>query len=453
MSTRNWLLAVLPPLLLFPGLLLAQSSDDSSKPSWQEIETPPPAPVLASDDMEVPLTVPHMYNYGFVPPPGWNLAGALNAVGEYDSNPIAAPSAKGSPVQRYSGLGVLTYRARHDAYQLAYNGSWVNYTDFHGLSATRHYLDQSYWHQISNRTDFRIYQNLRRYPMWGVSAFGQSSLGALLLALSGLSSIDLRSNVDGATTGVEFTHRVGKRDSIHVNMLGNVDKYKPDSNSALGQLLEAPPSSTWAGTGDIFYDHRLNGHRQIGAGVGLTYFAFTEMGNSMLAERFVLRYSDLLFGRWAYSVSAGPQFLNNRQSHGANYTSVMVTGDISRKTSKSVITFKAERGYTTGYAQSSISNWQISGSAERIIGRRSYIGAYVNAWENQTYANTGQILPGSTHVTSVSGSAGTHLTQNLIWFVNYGFVDEEGVLTLRKQITKQQFATGVTLSMDRLFSR
>jgi hypothetical protein len=52
-----------------------------------------------------------------------------------------------------------------------------------------------------------------------------------------------------------------------------------------------------------------------------------------------------------------------------------------------------------------------------------------------------------------AADGGIRMTRHLVWFANYGFGLQEGALTLQNKIYRQQFLSGISFNVDRLFPR
>lgn len=229
-------------LSMMPGMRAMAQDED--------LEQIPPPALEDAESMEIPLSAPHISNYGFVIPPGWNLGVAADGMGVYDSNPTSLSEATGDAAQRYSGNASLTYLSKHTAYQADYLPSATYYRQITGLNSTEQDLNQTLWHEVSGQTSFGWHFDARKYPSWGGSAFSNSSFGSLLMELSGLTGLNLMSKISNGTTDFIMEHRLNHRSRLHADIGG--------SNQVRSQRLQ--PAVGLADGAGFKYLVRTDGH-------------------------------------------------------------------------------------------------------------------------------------------------------------------------------------------------
>jgi hypothetical protein len=451
----KFLAKVAMAILLILGALplLAQDPAEPQSPSEPGTEAPPPVAPMASGAMEIPRVVSHMNSYGFETPPGWNLAAAASALAIYDTNPLFQTVPSGDVAQNYTGIACLSYLSRHSAYQAAYTGSWVGYDKYSGLDSTRQSLTQTWWHQQSARTDYTFKLNLSEYPTWGGSSFSQSAFGSIVLGLTGMTALELRSNARRVDGSGSMQQKVGRRGSIRVSFDGGVIKFTPSSRIQLVDLLTAPASSTVTGSVAVSYDYKINSRRSVGIIADTGYVYFTTPDYSASNESISVRYAERFRNGWSYSISAGPQFLRVQQGAGTTQTSMALSATGFHRTERSSVSAEVRRRYEMGVAQGNYSLWYMNVQAERAVRRRCFIGAFVNYTQSSSPIPVGELLSGQTNNFIVAGEGGIKVARRVVWFANYGYDRQKGALTLEKQIGKQEFVTGFAFNVDSLFSR
>lgn len=403
--------------------------------------------------MEIPTPISHVAPNGFLIPSGWNLGLAADSLGLYDSNPASLPESNGDAGQRYSGNLSLSYLSRHTVYQTNYAPSFTYYHQFNSLNSTKQSLSQSFWHHATSKTGVGWTLNLKRFPSWGKSAFADSSFGSLLMELSGLTGLNLKSKVSSADTSFTIEHRPSRRSIFHVDMEGRVDKYTHSNSSQFLSLLTVADSSTWSGGTGLYYDYQLSAHRSLGAVISNSYFLFTAQNQHSTTQSAMLRYSETFRNDWTFLVSAGPE-LQERQhlSHGIQ-PGVSFNFDLRHKSRKSALRTSVVRHLQIGQAPGNLTDWTASLSAERAIGRRYFAGVFGDYQRSQSQVNVGQIGIGSTQTFASGLDGGIRIGHHTVWFANYGFSAMSGVLTQHTGIYRQQVLSGLSFNVDSLFAR
>ncbi len=432
-------------LSMMPGMRAMAQDED--------LEQIPPPALEDAESMEIPLSAPHISNYGFVIPPGWNIGVAADGMGVYDSNPTSSSEATGDAAQRYSGNASLTYLSKHTAYQADYLPSATYYRQITGLNSTEQDLNQTLWHQVSGQTSFGWHFDARKYPSWGGSAFSNSSFGSLLMELSGLTGLNLMSKISTGTTDFNVEHRLNHRSCLHAAIGGGVTKYvHSDSDQMLG-LLMAPDSSTWSGQMGFSYDYQLNAHRSVGAGASSSYVLFTTQNYHMMTQSMTIRYEEKLRDGWGYSVSVGPEFREEQLVLPKVQPGLSLNLNAGRRNRKSAFGASVVSTYQMGQAQGNLTRWTALLSFEHSIGRRGFAGAFGNYQRSQSLVATGPLGTGTTQTVAPAVDGGVRLGQHVVWFANYGFSAQMGALTQHQDIYRQQFVSGLSFHVDNLFSR
>ena len=431
--------------------LLAQDPEEPQNPPGPEVEAPPPAPPRTTDAMEIGPSAPHMSSYGFATPPGWALSAALAPSFIFDSNPLFQSPAVSDEAIHLSGIADLTYVARHNVYQAAYLAGWSGYERYTALDMTQQTLTQTWWHEFSKKSSITVHLKLDRYPTWGGSAFSQSSFGVLLLGLTGLNGLSLRSNASMAQSGLDYTRRMGRHSTVYSNVTIGVAKYVPSSKIELIQLLTAPRSSTWSESIAIGVSHQLKAGQFLGLETTSSFFYITVPDNNINVSYVNAYYKRDLRNGWGFSLSAGPQFIH--EQHGSTSPNLYLTAAAQRVTLRSSVRMAITHSYQLGMAQGNLSTWNALGSAERAVRRRMFVGTFANYSQSVSPVSVGDLGTGNTNTLIVAGDAGARLTPKLVWFVNYGFCRQKGALTQERQIDKQMFVTGISLNFNSIFSR
>ncbi len=411
----------------------------------------PPTPLQETESMEVAPLAPHVTDYGFMVPAGWNVATAIDALGVYDSNPAFQFQPVGDAAQRYSGNFSLSYLAEHTVYQATYEPSFSYYRKFTSLDSADQNFSQTMWHDLSPHTSIGWRLDVNKYPAWGGSAFSNSSFGALLMQLSGLTALNLQSNVLNTNTGLTLEHKVSRRSRVQAYVTGGVTKYTQSDSSQFVSLLTEPDSRTWSGQASLFYDYQLGAHRSLGAGVSDYYFFFTTQDYHMTVQSVVLRYSESLRDNWTYSVSAGPQFQEDQHPAPAIQPGLSLNFDLVHRTKKSSFRTSIVSSYQAGQAQGNLTSWTGLVRFEHAIGKRYFAGGFGSYMRSDSPVSTGSLGTGVTQSFAPAVDGGVRLTRHLVWFTNYGFSVQQGVLTEQKNIYRQQVVSGLSLNVDRLF--
>ncbi|MDR3764889.1 MAG: hypothetical protein P4M01_12425 [Acidobacteriota bacterium] len=443
---RVWvLIAASLMLFLTPGTLAAQGTDDSADSS--AAPAPPPSPAILFDsDVTVSQSVGHVYSYGFDMTPGWNLGVSVAPSVMYDTNPLLQYSPVSDKAMQVSGLADLTYLGRHDTYQAILTGRWSEYSRYNPLNSLDGELKQTWYHEASRRTNTTSYLKLQRYPSWGGSAFSRSAFGSLVLALTGLDALALKSKVDTAYAGQDVSHQFNRHSWLSADVSGGVSKFIPASNIELVQLLTAPASSTWNGRGHIQYMYRVNGKHVVGVGGGSSYYSITNPENNVTVNDVVAYYRVDLKG-WSMGVSAGPQWIrDNRQTS----MRMQFGGNVQHTTRRTSIMVSATDQYQVGMAQGNLGVWTVEASAERALSSRSFVGSFFRYTKSNSPLGTGQITEGYTDSTIAAAEGGYKLGRNLIWFANYGYCQQKGSLTSEETVYKHIFVTGISFTMNGL---
>lgn len=415
------------------------------------MEQPVPPPVMDTQLVDIPLSPPHLTSYGVVIPPGWNFGLTADALGVYDSNPAFQPQQIGDEAQRYSGNASLTYLSKHTVYQTVYAPSCTYYQQFTSLNSTEQNLSQSLWHDFSSHTSFAWRLDAHKYPSWGGSSFANSSFGALLMQLSGLTGLNLSSKVSNVTTGFTLEHKLSNRSHIHADFSGGVSKYVHSDSNQILNLLTAPDSSTWSGQMSLFYDYQLGEHRSLGAGVSNSYFLFTAANYHAITQTTVLRYSQTLGSGWSYTAAVGPELREQQDSPGSVQPGLSLNFDIGQKTRKSAFRATVSNSYQIGQAQGNLTSWAASALFEHAIGRRCFAGAFGNYQRSESQVSAGSLGTGITQTFSPAVDGGIRLNRHMTWFANYGFSAQKGVLTQQQNIYRQQIVSGLSFNVDNLF--
>jgi len=419
----------------------------------QDMEQLPPPPVQEAATMEIAPPAPaHVTSYGFAIPPGWNMAVAVDALGVYDSNPAFQLQPVGDVAQRYSGNVLLSYVAAHTVYEAAYIPSFTFYRQFTSLNSAEQNLSQTLWHDVSPHTSFSWRLDALKYPSWGGSSFANSSFGSLLMQLSGLTALNLESKVSNASTGFTLEHKLSAHSHIQADFSGGVTKYVHSDSNQVVSLLTEPDSSTWYGQMNAFYDYQLSAHRTLGAGVSSSYFLFTTQDYHLMEQSVALRYAQVLRSGWAYTASAGPQFRENQQSSGILQPGLGLNLDLVHKNRRSAFRASVGSSYQIGQAQGNLTSWTASVSFEHSIGKRCFAGVFGNYQRSESLVNSGPLGTGVTQTVAPAIDGGVRLTRHLVWITNYGFSSQVGVLTQQTAIYRQQFVSGLSFSLDRLFA-
>jgi len=420
--------------------------------TWaQDLEQLPPPSVQKAQPMEIPASAPHVINYGFKVRPGWNLGMASDALGVYDNNPASLPQPSGDAAQRYSGNLSLAYLSQHTTYQADYIPSASYYRQFTSLNNTEQSLTQRVWHAVSARTSFDWHLDARQYPSWGGSSFPSSSFGSLLMQLSGLTGLDLKSNVSSANMGFMLHRKLNKHSSINAGVGGGVSKYVQINSNQIAGLLTAPDSSTWGGLMALSYDYQLSTRRSLGAGISGSYFLFTGANYHTIEQTASLHYSERFRNGWAYSIAAGPELREQQRSSGSIQPGLSLSFDVGRKTRRSSYRANVQRSYQIGQAQGNLTSWTASLSAERGVGRRGFAGVFASYLRSVSEVSVGQFGTGTTQSFAPAFTGGIRLGRHLIWFANYGLSAQDGVLTHQSNIHRQQFVSGFSFRTDSLF--
>ena len=431
-------------------ILLAMSKAPALAQDTEEI---PPAPLQDVQVMEIPPAEPHVNDYGFVILPGWNLGMTIDALGVYDTNPAFLVDPAGDVAQRYSGSVSLSYLARHTVYQAAYFPSVTYYRNFTTLNSTDQDLSQTLWHEFSPRTDFSWRLDAREYPSWGGSAFASSSFGSLLMELSGLTALNLESKVKNASTGFTLQHRLNHRSHVQFDASGGVTKYAHSNSNQFLSLLTAPDSSTWSGQVGLFYTYQLNAHRTMGAGISASYFLFTLQNYHQMEQAALFRYSEIFSKDWSYSASVGPGLREQQNASGKIQPVLSLNLDLEHKTKKSAFRANVVNSYQMGLAEGNLTGWVALLSFEHSVGKRGFAGVFATYQRSQSAVSVGPLGTGLTQSVAPALDGGIRLARHLVWFANYGVGVQEGVLTQQNKIYRQQFLTGLSINVDRLFPR
>jgi hypothetical protein len=442
MKKMGWKLTMLALLMMLQGTpAFAQQDDQFSIP----------APAKAEEPMEISASLPHMTSYGFAIPPGWNAATAVDALGIYDSNPASLLQPSGDEAQRYSGYLSLSYLAKHTVYQLTYLPSFTYYHHFSTLNSVDQNLSQSIWHQVDRKTSWTWLLDSEKYPSWGGSAFSNSAFGVLLMQLAGLTSLNLQSKVTNANTGFTLDHKPTLRSSVQLNVSGGVTKYVHSNSDQILGLLTAGNSSTWYGQMGFVYGYQLDAHRRLGAGVSTSYFLFTAENYHLMEESVVLRYEQQLSNHWIYSVGAGPQFCE-QQDPKTLQTGLGLNADVERKTLRSSFHANVSSSYQPGQAQGTLTGWMVSSSFEHSVGKHGFAGVF-GTYQSSVAIASKPAGQGTTLTLAPALDGGYRISRHLVWFANYGYGLNRGVLTHQKSLIRQQFLTGLSFNVDRLFER
>lgn len=432
-------------LSLFSGVLaLAQD---------QDMEQIPPPPLQDSQMLEISPSVPHMTSYGYAIPAGWNIGIAADAMGVYDSNPLFLAQPSGDEAQRYSGNAFLTYLSKRTVYQADYMPSFTYYRQYSELNSTEQNLSQTLWHDASAQTGYGWRFDAKKYPSWGGSTFASSSFGSLLMQLSGLTGLNLVSKVSAASTGFTLDHRLNHHSHVRADFSGGVTKYAHSNTDEFLSLLTATDSSTWSGLMSLVYDYQLNTHRSLGVGVSGGYLLFTAENYHLITQTVGFRYSETLPHSWSYSVSVGPEFREQQRASGTIQPGLNLNFDMGRKTRKSAFRAGAVSSYQMGQAQGNVTSWVALVSLEHSIGRRYFAGVLGNYQRSESLVASGQLGTGSTQTVTPAVDGGIRLDRHVMWFANYGFSAQNGVLTQRETIYRQQFISGLSFNVDSLFPR
>ena len=436
-----WRKFAISMLIMMSGALaLAQDQEQIPSPPLQEAES-----------MEVAPSAPHVNNYGVVIPAGWNMALAIDALGVYDSNPAFQLQPAGDAAQRYSGNLSLSYLAEHTIYLASYIPSFTYYRQFTSLNSADQSFDQTVWHDVSPHTSFGWRLEANKYPSWGGSAFANSSFGPLLMELSGLTALNLESKVSNASTGFTVEHKLSGHSHIQADISGGATKYVHSDSGQFVSLLTAPDSSTWAGQMSLLYDYQLSSHRTLGVGVSGSYFVFTTQNYHVMTESAVLRYSEVLRDGWAYTASVGPQFIEEQLSSQPLQPGLSLDFGLIHKTRKSSFRASVGNSYQIGQAQGNLTSWTGLVTFEHAIGKRYFAGGFGSYLRSDSPVTTGSLGTGVTQSFAPAVDGGVRLTRHLVWFTNYGFSVQQGVLTEQKNIYRQQFVSGLSLNVERLF--
>lgn len=417
----------------------------------QDLDQSPPPPPTDEQSMEIPPAIPHVAKYGVVIPAGWNLGMTADALGVYDTNPAFQLQPAADEAQRYSGDAFLTYLTQHTVYQADYVSSFMYYQQFTSLNSHEQDFSQSLWHDFSPHTSFGWRLDAREYPSWGGSSFASSSFGSLLMQLSGLTGLNLLSNVSNATTAFTLDHKLSRRSSFHADLSGGVSKYVQSDSNQLVSLLTAPDSSTWSGQIGLSYDYHLDAHRSLGAGISSSYFIFTVPNYHSLEQSAVFRYSEVFRDGWSCTAAAGPQFREQQSSLGGLQPGLGLTIDVGQRTRKSAFRATVANSYQIGQAQGNLTSWTASGSFEHAIGRRYFAGIFGTYQRSESQVATGSLGSGITQTIAPAVEGGVRLNRHIAWFANYGFSAQKGALTQQKEIDRQQFVSGLSFNFDSLF--
>jgi len=437
-----WKSTLIVILMLLPGALaLAQDEDQFQLPSPPRQEAAP---------LEIPPLAPHVNSYGFEVPPGWNMAMAIDALGVYDSNPAFQLQPSGDEAQRYSGNVSLTYLAQNTVYQTTYLPSFTYYRQFTTLNSANQNISQTLWHQVDRKTSVTWRLDAAKFPSWGGSSFSNSVFGSLLMQLSGLTALNLVSKVSDATTGFTLEHKPSLRSHLQLDVSGGVTKYVHSDSNQFLSLLTSADSSTWYGQTGLIYDYQLSAHRTLGVGVSASYFLFTAQNYHLMEQSAVLRYQEMLGNHWSYTVSIGPQFREQQLSSAALQPGLSLSAGVAHKTLRSSFRASVMSSYQMGQAQGNLTTWVASTSFERSIGKRVFAGVFATYQRSQALAS-GPLGLGTTQTVAPALDGGVRLSRHLVWFANYGYGLQQGVLTMQKNISRQQVVTGLSLNVDRLF--
>jgi len=433
--------AIVATLILLAGTL-ALAQDDNQFPV---------PPVQPAEQMETAPSAPHITSYGFEVPPGWNVAMAADAIGIYYSNPAFQLQSESDGAQRYSGNVSLSYLAQHTIYQATYLPSFTYYHHFSTLNAADQNLSQNLWHQVNGRTNWTLTMDAQKFPSWGGSSFSSSVFGSLLMQLSGLTALNLVSKVSEASTGFMLEHKPSLRSHLQLDVSGGVTKYVHSDSNQLLSLLTSADSSTWYGQAGVIYGYELSTHRTIGFGASASYFLFTAQDYHVMEESVVLRYEELLSKNWTYSVSVGPQF-REQQSAAAIQPGLSLDAQVVRKTLKSSFRASAVSSYQMGQAQGNLTSWTASTAFEHSIGKRAFAGVF-GTYQRSELLASGPLGTGATQTVAPAAEGGFRILRHLVWFANYGYGLQQGVLTQQKNIGRQQFLTGISCNVDRVLPR
>jgi hypothetical protein len=377
---------------------------------------------------------------------------AIDALGVYDSNPAFLLQPTGDAAQRYSGNVSVSYLAAHTIYQAAYIPSFTYYRQLTSLNSAEQSLSQTLWHDLSPHTSVGWRLDANKYPSWGGSAFANSSFGSLLMQLSGLTALNLMSKVSSASTDITVEHKLSSRSHLQADFSGGVTKYVHSDSNQFLTLLTAADSTTWYGQMSVSYDYQLGTHRTLGAGVSSSYFLFTAQNYHAMTQSAVLRYSEILRDGWSYSASVGPEIREDQQSSEMLQPGLSLNVDLVHKTRRSAFRGSVVSSYQMGQAQGNLTSWVALLSFEHSIGKRCFAGVFGNYQRSQSLVASGPLGTGVTQTVAPAVDGGVRLTRKLVWFTNYGFSSQEGILTQRKNILRQQIVSGLSLNIDRLFA-
>jgi hypothetical protein len=230
-----------------------------------------------------------------------------------------------------------------------------------------------------------------------------------------------------------------------------VTKYvHSDSDQILG-LLTAGNSSTWNGQIGLVYGYQLGSHRTLGAGVSTSYFLFTAENYHVMEESVALRYEEQLSNHWLYSVGIGPQF-REQQDLKTLQTGLSLNADIEHKTLRSSFHANVSNSYQPGQAQANLTGWMVSSSFEHSVGKRCFAGVF-GIYQSSTAIASKLAGQGTTLTFAPALDGGYRISRHLVWFANYGYGLNQGVLTQQKSLIRQQFLTGLSFNVDRLLER
>lgn len=379
-------------------------------------------------------------------PPGWSISGAGDALAIWDSNPSSAETGDSDVGQRYMFRVDLSRRTRRSSYLATYIPSFTLYDRTRLLNSMTHALSQELSYRVSNSNDLSVSVDARKSPAYAGSALADSGLGVLLMAMTGVTGLDLLQDVRSVQTDITLDHTIDNRSSLNFTASGGVIQYRHTSSNAIAELFTRADSKTWSGAVSAGYQYRVDEHSVIGVQGSHSYFEFTAENSREQVDALTLRYSHEFQNRWGIALNAGPDLVE--QKNAPLRPGLELSVEANRATGRSLLRAYAQRCYRPGLEAGSMMNWTGHLSYERALSRRWMGGVYAN-YEDSSFAARGLNggVPNS-NVYSAAGQIGYRLLRHVTWIANYGYFAQRGAITDNRYIRRQQILTGLSFEFD-----
>ncbi len=188
-------------------------------------------------------------------------------------------------------------------------------------------------------------------------------------------------------------------------------------------------------------------------GYSASYFLFTLQNYHQMEQAALFRYSEIFSKDWSYSASVGPGLREQQNASGKIQPVLSLNLDLEHKTKKSAFRANVVNSYQMGLAEGNLTGWVALLSFEHSVGKRGFAGVFATYQRSQSAVSVGPLGTGLTQSVAPALDGGIRLARHLVWFANYGVGVQEGVLTQQNKIYRQQFLTGLSINVDRLFPR